>query len=233
MDFMTIETKLNLSYSNPKGQINFSFDLNLPGKGITVITGPSGAGKTTFLRCLAGLTRATGFVSVNGQIWQDNSFFMPTHLRPLGYVFQEGALFPHLTVRKNLEYGAKRSSHRRCLNKRAIVDMDYFISILGIGYLLDQKPETLSGGERQRAALARAVASGPEVLLLDEPLSALDQNRKNEILPYLKSLKELDLPIIYVSHSQDEIDHLAGTIIHMDRPGEPISAMARFSSPIT
>jgi molybdate transport system ATP-binding protein len=108
--------------------------------------------------------------------------------------------------------------------------MDRFIEILGIGHLLDRKPDTLSGGERQRAALARAVASKPEILFLDEPLSALDQERKNEIMPFLQSLKELDLPIVYVSHAQDEIERLAGTILRLTRPGEPITAEARFSS---
>jgi ABC-type molybdate transport system ATPase subunit len=227
---MTIETNLELSYVTPKkGQrLDFKFEITFPGQGITVITGPSGAGKTTFLRCLAGLTKGSGFVSVNDSIWQDGEFFLPTHLRPLGYVFQEGALFPHLSVKKNLDYGRKRA-HKRTKNPRSVVDIDHFIEILGIGHLMDRKPENLSGGERQRAALARALASMPEILLLDEPLSALDQDRKNEIMPYLKSLKELSLPIIYVCHSQDEIDQLAGTIIHIEGPGSPLKAKARFA----
>ncbi|MDR2368173.1 MAG: ATP-binding cassette domain-containing protein [Deltaproteobacteria bacterium] len=226
---MTIESNLELSFATPnKGErLNFKFEVSLPGQGITVITGPSGAGKTTFLRCLAGLTRAEGYVSVNGNVWQDGQHFVPTHRRPLGYVFQDGALFPHLTVRKNLEYGAKRAG-KRTDNPR-LVDMDKFIEILGIGHLMDRKPDNLSGGERQRAALARALASRPEILFLDEPLSALDQERKNEIMPYLKSLKSLDLPIVYVCHSQDEIDHLAGTIILIEGPGLPIKAKARFA----
>ncbi|MDR0621490.1 MAG: ATP-binding cassette domain-containing protein [Deltaproteobacteria bacterium] len=226
---MTIDAKLELSFDTPnKGpRLDFKFDVSLPGQGITVITGPSGAGKTTFLRCLAGLTRAQGYVSVNGSVWQEGDFFLPTHRRPLGYVFQDGALFPHLTVKKNLEYGAKRA-HKRMKNPRS-VDMDNFIEILGIGHLMDRKPENLSGGERQRAALARALASRPEILFLDEPLSALDQERKNEIMPYLKSLKSLDLPIVYVCHSQDEIDHLAGTVIFIEGPGKPLMAKARFA----
>jgi molybdate transport system ATP-binding protein len=164
---------------------------------------------------------------VNDSVWQDGSFFLPTYRRSLGYVFQEGALFPHLTVKENLQYGAKRAT-KRTKNPREM-DLDRFIDILGIKHLLDRKPGNLSGGERQRAALARALASKPEILFLDEPLSALDQDRKNEIMPYLKSLKALDLPIVYVCHSQDEIDTLAGTIIHMSSPGAPIEAKARFA----
>jgi molybdate transport system ATP-binding protein len=226
---MTIEARLNLSYSAPgKGQrLDFRFEVSLPGQGITVVTGPSGSGKTTFLRCLAGLTKAEGFVSVNGNVWQDGRFFLPTHKRPLGYVFQEGALFPHLTVRQNLDYGAKRAKKRTPSLKK--VDIARFIEILGISHLMDRRPDNLSGGERQRSALARALASCPAILFLDEPLSALDQERKNEIMPYLKSLKALDLPIVYVCHSKDEIDQLAGSVIRMDGPGIPMRALARFA----
>jgi len=214
-----IEADLALSFPEPGGgRLNFKFDLTLPGQGITAVAGPSGAGKTTFLRCLAGLERAFGRLSVNGRLWQDEKFFLPTHKRPLGYVFQEASLFPHLTVKKNLEYGTKRS-HRRGGHEHQI-DLERFICILGIGHLMDRKPETLSGGERQRTALARALASRPDVLLLDEPLAALDQDRKEEILPYLQSLRELTLPIVYVSHAQDEIERLADTVVRMERPGE-------------
>lgn len=214
---MTIEADLKLSYPEPGGgKLNFHFQLVLPGRGITTVAGPSGAGKTTFLRCLAGLERAAGRLEINGRIWQDDKFFLPTFKRPLGYVFQEASLFPHLTVRKNLEYGAKRCRRRGCDAK---INLERFIDILGIGHLMDRKPETLSGGERQRTALARALAVNPEVLLLDEPLAALDRDRKEEILPYLESLRELTLPIIYVSHDQGEIERLADTRVRMERPG--------------
>ncbi|MDR2404965.1 MAG: ATP-binding cassette domain-containing protein [Deltaproteobacteria bacterium] len=228
---MTIEIKLSLTLPAREGDLNFRFNLTLPGKGITVVTGPSGAGKTTFIRCLAGLTRAQGLVSVNGILWQDENFFLPTYKRSLGYVFQEGALFPNMTVRKNLSYGLKRTIRHKGALYKPLVDMDLFLDILGIKHLLDRKPETLSGGERQRVALARAVGSSPDILFLDEPLSALDQERKSEIIPFLKSLKSLDIPIIYISHSQDEIESLAGTIIHMERPGEEPHAVARFARP--
>lgn len=217
---MTIEADLRLSFPEPGGRrLDFHFQLSLPGQGVTAITGPSGAGKTTLLRCLAGLERARGWLTVNGRLWQDEKFFLPTHKRPLGYVFQEASLFPHLTVRQNLAYGAKRR-HRRGPNGNT-VDIEHFIAILGIGHLMDRKPETLSGGERQRTALARSLAAGPEVLLLDEPLAALDQDRKEEILPYLESLRELTLPIVYVSHDRDEVQRLASTVIGLIRPEDP------------
>lgn len=216
---MTIETDLKLSYPAPNGQkLNFHFQLVLPGRGITTVAGPSGAGKTTFLRCLAGLERAAGRLEVNGRLWQDGKFFMPTYQRPLGYVFQEASLFPHLTVRQNLAYGAKRCQRRGC---QAKVDLNRFIGILGIDHLMDRKPDTLSGGERQRTALARALAANPEVLLLDEPLAALDKDRKEEILTYLESLRELTRPIIYVSHDQSEIERLADARVRMERPWTP------------
>lgn len=219
---MNIKADLRLSYPEPGGnRLDFHFELTLPGRGISCVTGPSGAGKTTFLRCLAGLERASGRLEVNGRLWQDDGFFLPTHKRPLGYVFQEASLFPHLTVRQNLDYGAKRR-HRRGGEKGGL-DLDHFIAILGIGHLMDRKPETLSGGERQRTALARALAADPEVLLLDEPLAALDQDRKEEILPYLESLRELTMPIVYVSHAREEIERLADTVVRMERAGKPVA----------
>ena len=213
---MTIESDLKLSFPEPGGgRLNFHFAFSFPGSGVMAIAGPSGAGKTTFLRCLAGLSRAEGVLTVNGRTWQDLNFFLPTHKRPLRYVFQEASLFPHLTVRQNLAYGTKRAGRRGCKPRE---DLDKFIEILGIGHLMDRKPKTLSGGERQRSALARALAAGPEMLLLDEPLAALDQDRKEEILPYFESLKNLNLPIIYVSHDQREIERLATTVVHLNRP---------------
>ena len=187
-------------------------ELHLPATGITALFGHSGSGKTTLLRCIAGLERPrTGSLSFKGQVWQDGSLCLPTHYRPLGYVFQEASLFPHLSVLDNLRYGQKRarSAHR--------VALDQAIALLGIGHLLERKPDLLSGGERQRVAIARALAVSPEILLMDEPLAALDLKRKQEILPYLERLHdELEIPVLYVSHSPDEVARLADNLVVME-----------------
>ncbi len=195
-------------------RFRLAVDLRLPGHGVTALFGHSGSGKTTVLRCVAGLERAPGgFLEVNGHVWQDdnNGIFLPTHRRPLGYVFQEASLFPHLDVRRNVEYGQRRVplASRR-------VSLDQAISLLGIESLLDRKPDSLSGGERQRVAIARALLTSPNLLLMDEPLAALDLKRKLEILPYLERLHdELDIPVLYVSHSPDEVARLADYLVLM------------------
>jgi molybdate transport system ATP-binding protein len=186
-------------------------DLDLPGRGVTALFGHSGSGKTTLLRCLAGLERqGRGSLHFKGEVWQDSArgFFLPTHRRPLGYVFQEASLFPHLSVWKNLDYGRKRA------NSGHKVSLDHAVELLGISHLLDRMPDRLSGGERQRVAIARALATCPRLLLMDEPLAALDQKRKNEILPYLERLRDdLEIPMFYVSHSPDEVARLADHIV--------------------
>lgn len=185
--------------------------LAIPSQGVTALVGPSGCGKTTVLRALAGLQRVAGRVAIDGELWQDDTTgrFVPTHQRSLGYVIQESALFPHLDVRGNLHYGRKRSageSHR--------IALDSVVELLGIGHLLARSPATLSGGERQRVAIARALATGPRLLLMDEPLAALDPARKAEILPYLEQLhRELSLPIVYVTHAMDEAARLADHLV--------------------
>ncbi len=187
-------------------------DLDLPGKGVTALFGPSGCGKTTLLRCMAGLTRAgQGQLTVDGVLWQSESHFLPTHQRPLGYVFQEANLFAHLNVQRNLLYGQARvpSSARR-------IGLDSVVDLLGIAHLLERMPQGLSGGERQRVAIARALLTSPRLLLMDEPLAALDIARKNEFLPYLERLHdELDIPVVYVSHAPDEVARLADHIVVM------------------
>lgn len=209
-------------------------DLDLPSRGVTALFGPSGSGKTTLLRCIAGLERAEDAeLSVAGEHWQTSNFFLPTHKRPLGYVFQEANLFPHLTVRRNLEYGLRRiaQSERR-------VALDQAIRLLGIGHLLDRRPERLSGGERQRVGIARALAVSPRLLLMDEPLAALDIRRKQEILPYLERLhEELEIPVLYVTHSPDEVAHLADHLVVMEAgrvvaSGPLTETLARIDLPI-
>ena len=187
-------------------------DLSLPGRGVTALFGHSGSGKTTLLRCIAGLERAReGRLTVNGEVWQDERHWLPTHKRPIGYVFQEASLFPHLSVLGNLRYGMKRMFDPQR------VSLDHAIELLGIGHLLDRKPDRLSGGERQRVGIARALAVSPRLLLMDEPLAALDLKRKQEILPYLERLHdELDIPVLYVSHSPDEVARLADHIVAME-----------------
>ncbi|AYH46068.1 molybdenum ABC transporter ATP-binding protein [Azoarcus sp. DN11] len=186
--------------------------LQLPARGVSALFGHSGSGKTSLLRCLAGLERARdGFLAVRGEVWQDEArgLFVPTHRRPLGYVFQEASLFPHLSVRRNLEFGMRRvaAAERR-------VSLDHAIALLGIEPLLGRMPERLSGGERQRVAIARALATSPRLLLMDEPLAALDAPRKAEILPYLERLHgELDIPVVYVSHAPEEVARLADHVV--------------------
>ncbi|MHC8326734.1 molybdenum ABC transporter ATP-binding protein [Pseudomonas sp. LB1P83] len=203
-----IHTRLKLRYSG----FALEVDLQLPGRGVTALYGHSGSGKTTCLRCIAGLEQAEqGFIQVNDEVWQDSDrkIFVPPHKRALGYVFQEASLFPHLSVLANLEFGLKRIPK---LQRR--VDMAHATELLGIGHLLDRHPQHLSGGERQRIGIARALLTSPKLLLMDEPLAALDSQRKNEILPYLQRLHdELDIPVLYVSHSQDEVARLADHIV--------------------
>jgi molybdate transport system ATP-binding protein len=187
-------------------------DLALPGRGVTALFGPSGSGKTTLLRCVAGLERTPhGRLVVDGEVWQDTGRWVPTHRRPIGYVFQEASLFAHLSVMGNLRYGMKRAGDARR------VSLEQAIELLGIGHLLERTPHRLSGGERQRVAIARALAVGPRLLLMDEPLAALDSKRKQEILPYLERLRDqLDVPVLYVSHAADEVARLADHLVSME-----------------
>ena len=189
--------------------------LSLPARGVSALFGPSGCGKTTCLRALAGLERAAGRVALGEQVWQDDATrqFVPTHRRALGYVIQDAALFPHLDVRRNLDYGLRRiaSALRR-------VALDQAVELLGIGALMSRQPDTLSGGERQRVAIARALATSPSLLLMDEPLAALDAQRKSEVLPYLQRLQaELAIPVVYVSHALDEVAQLAQHLVLMEQ----------------
>ncbi|MDY0072764.1 MAG: molybdenum ABC transporter ATP-binding protein [Thauera sp.] len=204
----------------PRASYQLQLEVELAGRGITVLFGPSGSGKTSVLRCVAGLERAEdALVRIGDHVWQDEraGIFLPTWQRPLGYVFQEASLFEHLDVRRNLDYGLRRSGKGtdRAARKRAL---DEAIELLGISALLDRRPANLSGGERQRVAIARALALRPQLLLLDEPLAAIDVARRAEILPWLERLHaELALPMLYVTHSVDELSRLADEVVVLDQ----------------
>lgn len=205
-----IELSLRLS----RGAFELDVDMWLPGRGVTGLLGPSGSGKTTVLRGLAGLERAArGRLVVQGEVWQDEGIWLPAHRRAVGYVFQDANLFPHLSVRRNLRYGERRLQP----GDTRVMTAAQAVELLGIGHLLDRLPERLSGGERQRVAIARALLAGPRLLLLDEPLAALDGPRKAEVLPYLERLQaELRLPMVYVSHAIDEVARLADHVVLLE-----------------
>ncbi len=176
--------------------------------------GPSGSGKTTLLHVIAGLVQPQrGRVAIDGRVLLDTAarVRLPVHRRRVGYVFQDSRLFPHLSVRRNLLYGrwfAPRATRYGTL--------DEIVALLGIGHLLERRPGTLSGGERQRVAIGRALLASPRLLLMDEPLASLDEARKAEILPYLERLRdETATPIVYVSHSRDEVERLTREIVHL------------------
>lgn len=226
--------QVTLQFARPEFLLDV--DLRLPGTGITVLFGTSGSGKTTLLRCVAGLERAPrAIVTVSGSKWQlDGSVFLPTWRRPLGYVFQEPSLFAHLNVAQNIRYGLSRgvpSAHSPA------VSLDSVIELLGIAGLLHRKPTELSGGERQRVAIARALATQPQLLLLDEPLASLDQARRQEILPWLGRLRdELKIPMLYVTHSADEVARLADYLVVLERgrvrTAGPVSEVLSALNPI-
>lgn len=180
--------------------------------GITALFGPSGCGKSTLLRIVAGLeNRAEGRLSFGAETWVDSSkrIFVPPHRRGIGYVFQDARLFPHLSVEGNLRYAARRSAHID-----TPVDLDDVVAALDLRPLLPRRTGALSGGERQRVAIGRTLLSRPRLLLMDEPLAALDLQRKAEILPYIERLPTaFGLPVLYVTHAIDEVARLAGRIL--------------------
>ena len=181
-----------------------------PLQGITALFGPSGSGKTTLLRVVAGLERrASGTVNFATETWQGAGTFVPPHRRGIGYVFQDARLFPFLDVAANLRYADKRSRHTQ-----AHVTWDDVVEALDLGNLLGRRPSSLSGGERQRVAIGRTLLTRPRLLLMDEPLAALDLRRKAEILPYIEKLPgAFGVPIIYVTHSVEEVVRLADRMV--------------------
>ena len=203
---MTVEVRFHLE----RGGFVLDVDVAFPARGVTGLFGPSGCGKTTLLRAIAGLEREpTGYCRVGEAIWQEANLFLPPHCRPVGFVFQEASLFSHLSVRRNLEYGL-----RRVPEQQRRVTFDEAVHLLGLETLLARRPDGLSGGERQRVAIARALLTSPRLLLMDEPLAALDLASKREILPYLERLHgELASPVLYVSHAADEVARLADHLV--------------------
>jgi molybdate transport system ATP-binding protein len=196
---------------------DFALDarLDLELRGIACLFGPSGSGKSTLLRGLAGLQRMAGSVRFGAEVWQDEArrLFVPAHRRGVGMVFQDARLFPHLGVEGNLRYGLRRTpdGERR-------VGLEQVVRVLDLGPLLGRRTTALSGGERQRVALGRAVLGNPKLLLLDEPLAALDAARREEVLPFVERLPvEFGLPILYVTHAIEEVLRLAADLILIER----------------
>ncbi|MBU9840555.1 molybdenum ABC transporter ATP-binding protein ModC [Rahnella aceris] len=202
---------LELDFSQTLGSLELQVSQTLPAQGITAIFGLSGAGKTSLINAIGGLTQPdSGRITLNGRILSDkqNNIFLPPEKRRVGYVFQDARLFPHYRVKGNLQYGMAPSMRGQ---------FDNIVRLLGITPLLDRFPLTLSGGEKQRVAIGRALLTAPEILLMDEPLAALDIPRKRELMPYLERLaQEVSIPILYVTHSLDEILRLAEKVLVLD-----------------
>ncbi|HUJ97999.1 MAG TPA: molybdenum ABC transporter ATP-binding protein [Stellaceae bacterium] len=200
---------IEIEVEKQQGTFRLGAQLALPETGISALFGRSGAGKTTLVNMLAGLVRPDrGRIAVGGELLfsSERGIDLPPERRRLGYVFQEGRLFPHYSVRGNLLYGARRGAAR--------IDFDAVVALLGLAALLDRRPGDLSGGEKQRVAIGRALLAAPRLLLMDEPLASLDAPRKAEILPFIERLRdELHVPVIYVSHAMEEIVRLADTLV--------------------
>jgi molybdate transport system ATP-binding protein len=197
---------LSVSLSHRFPGFEMALEFTAP-PGLTCLFGRSGSGKTTVINAVAGLIRPDrAEITLDGVALHD----LPPHQRRVGYVFQDARLFPHMTVARNLTYGAR-------VRRLPVTGFDRIVGLLGIGPLLERRPATLSGGEKSRVAIGRALLSGPRILLMDEPFAALDDARKAEILPYVEALRdEMGLPILYVSHSLPEVARLATTIAVMD-----------------
>src|SRR5262249_16143051 len=207
--------QISVKFKGNLGKFALDVAFEAPLHGITALLGPSGSGKSTVLRCVSGLSRLSGELRLGEEVWQDlRGTFLWPHDRAIGYVFQEASLFPHLSVRKNLLYG-----HQRALKAGASeeIRLDDVVGLMGISNLLDRATAALSGGERQRVAIARALLAQPRLLLMDEPLSSLDRQNKEEILPYFEALHDtLSIPILYVSHDIADVERLADFLVLLE-----------------
>ena len=200
---------LHVALDRPGFALHVGFDLEL--LGITALFGPSGSGKTTLLRIIAGLEdAATGTVAFDGETWQSDEARVPTHRRNVGYVFQDGRLFPHLTVAENLAFALRRGPN----GPRRAIALEEAIEALDLAPLLARRTPSLSGGEQQRVAMARALLTSPRLMLMDEPLSSLDVKRKREIVPHIETLPQIfGVPVLYVTHNLDEVARLANNVV--------------------
>ena len=224
--------KVSANWRRDAFELDVAFEL--PAEGVTALFGRSGCGKTSLLRIIAGLERLRGAeVSLGDQLWQQDRLFVPLHRRRIGLVFQEHSLLPHLSVRDNLLYG-----YRRTPQAERRLHLAEVAALLGIAELLDRSIDRLSGGQRQRVSLGRALLTSPRLLLLDEPLSALDTQTKREIMPFLARLAgESGVPMIMISHAPDEVQRLADRVVFMrhgriDRIESLREALARPDSPL-
>ncbi len=212
-----LNNRLHITIKPPKNaQSRFYLDLDvsIPNTGVTALFGPSGSGKTTLLRYIAGLNNEIqGELRFRGDIWQNQRRTLASHKRPIGYVFQEANLFPHLTAQQNLDFAIKRAD-----KTQSVIAYDEVIQLLNIEDILTRYPSQLSGGESQRVAIARALLIQPKLLLMDEPLAALDEGLKQEILPYLEKVcYQANIPIIYVSHALDEVIRLSDHMLVLEK----------------
>lgn len=227
----------NIKVSRPGFKL--AVDFAIPQHGVLGLFGPSGCGKTTILRVLAGLEQQTpSVITIGDKTWQDGGQInLPPEQRNIGYVFQDSLLFPHMTVAKNLNYALKRMVNNRQIETP--MNQDEVTELLGIEHLLEKNPNQLSGGEQQRVAIARALLRNPDLLLLDEPLASLDQQRKSDVLPFLQRLhRELSIPMLYVSHSLEEVMMICDAVITLNDgqatyQGSVVEAMTSPQSPLS
>lgn len=211
-------TGLVAEFRGRRGGFALEASLAAPSGAVTALHGPSGAGKTSLLRAIAGLERLAGRCALDGEVWQDERSFVPVHARGVGYVFQEASLFSHLSVEGNLRYGLARAGDAK------VIGFETAVSLLGLAPLLGRAPGTLSGGERQRVGLGRALLSQPRLLLLDEPLAGLDRAAREEILPYFEALhRTVSIPVVLVTHDLAEVERLADRLVLL-REGRVVAA---------